>query len=387
VAFGPGDEGYVQQLKAYDDAFAAFFIRLAAHGITKDNTLFVFTVDEGDHFVGVQKTDCDGVTTPCLYGANEVGEINANIDTLVSDQFFALGSQFLGSASPNAFTVHGDDAPPFYLAKKGSGPLSQTDPLTRQFERDIAKLSAVNPYTGAIDNLMVRMADQTGMKALHMIAAGDPARNATFVLFADPDYFLTDFPASTCRTCINPAFAWNHGDIQPEIAQTWLGFVGPGVRHLGATSIWTDHADVRPTMLSLLGLRDDYVHDGRTVIELAREEALPQSLRTHSGTLLLLGNIYKQVNAPFGQFAKDLLGASTSALRSGSDTDDTAYNHIESEIRNLTDQRDALVLQIRAALDGAAFHGHAINDPQALALIEKGAGLLIKAHLLRELTQ
>jgi len=387
VAFGPGDEGYVQQLKAYDDAFAAFFARLAAHGITKNNTLFVLTVDEGDHFVGVQKTNCDGVTAPCLYGANEVGEINVNIDTLVNEQFFALGSQFLGSASPNAFTVHGDDAPPFYLAKKGSGPLSQTDPLTRQFERDIAKLSAVNPYTGAIDNLMVRMADQTGMKALHMIAAGDPARNATFVLFADPDYFLTDFPASTCRTCINPAFAWNHGDIQPEIAQTWLGFVGPGVRHLGATSIWTDHADVRPTMLSLLGLRDDYVHDGRTVIELAREEALPQSLRTHSGTLLLLGNIYKQVNAPFGQFAKDLLGASTSALRSGSDTDDTAYTHIESEIRNLTDQRDALVLQIRAALDGAAFHGHAINDPQALALIEKGAGLLIKAHLLRELTQ
>jgi hypothetical protein len=387
VAFGPGDEGYVQQLKAYDDAFAAFFARLAAHGITKNNTLFIFTVDEGDHFVGVQKTNCDGVTAPCLYGANEVGEINVNIDTLVNEQFFALGSQFLGSASPNAFTVHGDDAPPFYLAKKGSGPLSQTDPLTRQFERDIAKLSAVNPYTGAIDNLMVRMADQTGMKALHMIAAGDPARNATFVLFADPDYFLTDFPASTCRTCINPAFAWNHGDIQPEIAQTWLGFVGPGVRHLGATSIWTDHADVRPTMLSLLGLRDDYVHDGRTVIELAREEALPQSLRTHSGTLLLLGNIYKQVNAPFGQFAKDLLGASTSALRSGSDTDDTAYTHIESEIRNLTDQRDALVLQIRAALDGAAFHGHAINDPQALALIEKGAGLLIKAHLLRELTQ
>ena len=387
VAFGPGDEGYVQQLKAYDDAFAAFFARLAAHGITKNNTLFIFTVDEGDHFVGVQKTNCDGVTAPCLYGANEVGEINVNIDTLVNEQFFALGSQFLGSASPNAFTVHGDDAPPFYLAKKGSGPLSQTDPLTRQFERDIAKLSAVNPYTGAIDNLMVRMADQTGMKALHMIAAGDPARNATFVLFADPDYFITDFPASTCRTCINPAFAWNHGDIQPEIAQTWLGFVGPGVRHLGATSIWTDHADVRPTMLSLLGLRDDYVHDGRTVIELAREEALPQSLRTHSGTLLLLGNIYKQVNAPFGQFAKDLLGASTSALRSGSDTDDTAYTHIESEIRNLTDQRDALVLQIRAALDGAAFHGHAINDPQALALIEKGAGLLIKAHLLRELTQ
>jgi hypothetical protein len=387
LAFGPGSEGYVQQLQDYDKAFAAFFARLAAHGITKDNTLFVFTVDEGDHFVGVQKTDCDGVTTPCLYADGEVGEINANIDTLVADQFSTLASQFLGSAAPNAFTVHGDDAPPFYLAKKGSGPLSQTDLLTRQFERDIAKLTAVNPYTGATDNVMVQMADQTGMKALHMVVAADPARNGTFVLFADPNYFLTDFPASTCKTCINPAFAWNHGDIQPEIAQTWLGFVGPGVRKLGTTGIWTDHADVRPTMLSLLSLHDDYVHDGRTIIELAQDSALPRSLRTHAATLLLLGGVYKQVNAPFGQFAKDLLAASTVALKSGSDTDDSAYNRIESQIRSLTDQRDALAMQIKAALDGAAFNGHAINEPQALALVAKGAGLLIQAHLLRELTQ
>ena len=234
VAFGPGDAGYVQQLKAYDDAFAAFFARLAADGIDKSNTLFVFTVDEGDHFVGVQKTNCDGVTTPCVYGANEVGEINANIDTLVT-QFPSLAAQFLGTGAPNAFTVHGDDAPPFYLAKKGVGPLAQTDPLTREFERDIANLTAVNPYTGATDHLMVRMADQTEMKALHMFTTGDPARNATFVLFADPNYFLTDFPASTCETCINPAFAWNHGDIQPEIANTWLGFVGPGVRRKGVS--------------------------------------------------------------------------------------------------------------------------------------------------------
>lgn len=229
VAFGPGDAGYVAQLKAYDQAFDAFFRRLAASGITRDNTLFVFTVDEGDHFVGVQKNDCDGVNTPCVYGANEVGEINSNIDTLVTHQFPALAAQFLGSAAPNAFTVHGDDAPTFYLAKKGTGggALAQTDPLTRTFERSIANLTAVNPYTGATDSLMVRMADQTAMKTLHMMVPADPARNPVFVLFADANYFITDFPASTCETCINPLFAWNHGDIQKEIATTWLGFVGP----------------------------------------------------------------------------------------------------------------------------------------------------------------
>lgn len=386
VAFGPGDAGYVQQLKAYDDAFAAFFARLAADGITKNNTLFVFTVDEGDHFVGVRKTNCDGVTTPCVYGQNEIGEINANIDTLVTEQFPTLASQFLGSSAPNAFTVHGDDAPPFYLAKKGTGGgmLSQTDPLTREFERDIANLTAVNPYTGLIDNLMVQMADQTGMKALHMFTTGDPARNATFVLFADPNYFITDFPPSTCKTCINPLFAWNHGDIQPEIAKTWLGFVGPGVRNVGPLDIWTDHTDVRPTMISLLGMKDDYVHDGRVIVEPLRASAVPPTLVSRPLTLLLLSGIYKQVNASFGQFAMDMLAASTQGLKSGSAGDDNAYTTIEAQIQSLTDQRDAVASQMKAMLNGAAFNGHSIDEGKALKLILQGLVLLGRAHVLAQ---
>ena len=133
VAFGPGDAGYVAQLKAYDDAFAAFFDRLAADGITKNNALFVFTVDEGDHFVGVQKSGCDGVTTPCIYGPNEVGEINTNVDTLIAQQFPTLAAQFLGTAAPNAFTVHGDDAPPFYLASERRGPAHPDRPGDARF--------------------------------------------------------------------------------------------------------------------------------------------------------------------------------------------------------------------------------------------------------------
>ena len=66
---GPGEADYVQQLKNYDEAFGKFFDRLAADGITKSNTLFVFTVEEGDHFVGSLPTTagCDGVNTPCTY--------------------------------------------------------------------------------------------------------------------------------------------------------------------------------------------------------------------------------------------------------------------------------------------------------------------------------
>lgn len=385
VAFGPGDAGYVAQLAAYDHAFELFFKRLAAGGMTKDNTLFIFTVDEGDHFAGVRKNDCDGVNTPCVYGPNEVGEINANIDTLVTHQFPSLAAQFLGSAAPNAFTVHGDDAPTFYLAKKGAGggALAQTDPLTREFERSIANLTAVNPYTGATDPLMVRMADQAAMKTLHMMVPADPARNPVFVLFADANYFITDFPVSTCETCINPLFAWNHGDIQKEIAQTWLGFVGPGVRREGVVKhVWTDHADVRPTILTLLGLKDPYGHDGRAITEPLHDWALPRSLREHQEKLEHLGAVYKQVNAPFGRFGMDLLAASTGALKGGSASDDSAYAAIQSRIQDLTGQRDALASEMKSALDAAAFGNQPVDRRHAEKLIDRGSELLERARRL-----
>src|ERR1700722_13928439 len=50
--YGPGEAGYVTQLAAANEAFGKFFARLAQDGITKDNTLFIVTADENDHFVG-----------------------------------------------------------------------------------------------------------------------------------------------------------------------------------------------------------------------------------------------------------------------------------------------------------------------------------------------
>jgi hypothetical protein len=377
VAFGPGDAGYVAQLQAYDDAFGAFFDRLARAGITRRNTLFVFTVDEGDHFVGVKKSNCDGVRTPCVYGPNEVGEILVNIDTLVAEQFPGLAAQFLGAAAPNAFTVHGDDAPTFYLARKGAGggQLAQTDPLTRTFERSIGVLTAVNPYTGFTDTLLARMADQTGMKMLHMVTTGDPSRNASFVFFADADYFITDFPVSTCKTCINPLFAWNHGDIQPEIASTWLGFVGPGVRRTGLDRwTWSDHADVRPTMLALLGLADTYAHDGR-----ALTEAMEGHGRARGLDGLLLPAVYKQINAPFGQLAMDSLKVSTAALTSDAPGDAT-YASLTTKLVAWTARRDALAGEIRTMLDGATFRGQRLDERRARRLTLEASELIGEVH-------
>ena len=60
--FGPGETGYVQQLADYNSAFGTFFQHLKQAGIDESNTLFIFTPDEGDHFVGVAASpaNCDG---------------------------------------------------------------------------------------------------------------------------------------------------------------------------------------------------------------------------------------------------------------------------------------------------------------------------------------
>src|SRR5207253_1473872 len=139
-AYGPGESGYTQQLQAYDQAFQKFFDRLAADGIDNRNTLFVFTVDEGDHFVGdpPTPTGCDGVTTTCMY--NRVGEINADLRRMVKTQF---GDSTLFSVR------NSDDAPTVYVNGTSTQPiLDQTDPSVRKLEQEMAGLSWLNPYTG-----------------------------------------------------------------------------------------------------------------------------------------------------------------------------------------------------------------------------------------------
>jgi hypothetical protein len=230
---------------------------------------------------------------------------------------------------------------------------------------------------------MKAMADREEMKALHMYTAGDPLRDPTFAYFADPNYFLTDFPASTCKTCINPLFAWNHGDIQPEIANTWLGFVGPGVERNGIDKkLWSDHVDVAPTIYSLLGLTPNWQSDGRVLVQALDESALPKSLKAHHETFARLADVYKQLNAPFGSFGMDTLTASTKAIQTGSAANDGTYTAFDQQLSQLRAQRDAVASQIGAALNGAAFGGQALNERQAKQLIDQAQNLIAEAESL-----
>src|SRR5438105_9018174 len=329
-AYGPGEAGYVQQLRDYDRAFGQFFAELAANGINKSNTLFVFTVDEGDHFVGDAPTPagCDGVNVACNY--NRVGEINADLRRMVYTQY----------GDSTLFSVHSDDAPTVYVNGTAAQPIrDQTDPAVRNLEREMAGLNWLNPYTGQVENnIMVGLADHTEMKTLHMVTA-DPFRTPTFTPFADPNWFFfaTGGPApATCATpaaCAlvpartNQSFAWNHGDIQDEIASTWIGMVGPGVDQSSTddTTTWSDHTDLRPTMLSLVGLKDDYTHDGRLLSGDLSGYAIPAAVKKSGGNFPQLAATYKQLNASFGTFAMNTLKASTHALASN-DAGDSTYN-------------------------------------------------------------
>src|SRR5438093_4477313 len=271
-ASGPGEADYKAQLKAYDDAFAAYFARLKADGIDQSNTLFMVTVDEGDQFAGgvgipqpdgslaYSHTNCSWTTAPAC-PSNQIGEVNLNIKPKLP----------VGTPS---FVVHSDSAPTFYV----NGNPDRKDATLRKMERDVLGLNAIDPYVSSTPApVFQRMADPVEEKTLHMENT-DPRRTPSFTGFADPNYFITaanSGPSCGSNPCIDYHFAWSHGDVQPVIATTWMGMVGPGVQNGGVdSSTWTDHANVRPTMLTLLGLKDDYVQCGHFRIEAPETKAM-----------------------------------------------------------------------------------------------------------------
>ena len=371
AANGPGSVCYEAQLAAYNEAFGKFFARLAADGINKNNTLFVITADEGDHYAGGApfNAGCDGVTVACNYinpatNQSVVGEFDTNLTGLMATE------QNITATFDSQF----DMVPVFYIA--GNPPVGA--PLARSFERAAAKLTAVNPLTGNTDNLTEALADPVELKLLHMVT-GDPQRTPSFVMFGDPDYFhLTGAP--NCNSpCVfqGHGFAWNHGGIDKEVVTTFLGMVGPGVKSNGIhDDVWSDHVDIRPTMLALTGLKDDYPSDGRVLAEELVGFALPVGVRDSGAQFTELARAYKQIDAPNGDLARASLVISTRALASGSPGDDSTYINLENDLSAITTQRDALAAQMAALLRNAEFKGQRINENPERDLVHQAQALL-----------
>src|SRR5256714_710075 len=153
-ASGPGEADYQAQLKAYDDAFAAFFDRLKNDGIDQSNTLFMVTVDEGDKFAGgigtvqpdgslaYNHANCAWTTTPAC-PANQIREVNYNIKAKLP-------------AGTPTFSVHRDSAPAFWV----NGQPARTDATLRKMERDVGALNAIDPYVSSSPTpIFLRLAD------------------------------------------------------------------------------------------------------------------------------------------------------------------------------------------------------------------------------------
>jgi hypothetical protein len=372
--YGPGEAGYVAQLASYDAAFKKFFERLAADGITKDNTLFIVTADENDHFAGGPPSplNCDGINTPCTYAKK--GEIDTFMDRLLLTQ----------RRNTTLFSIHSDDAPNFYI----SGNPAPTDPVTRTLEHDVNALTVVNPITGKTDRLSALLADRAEMKLLHMVPSL-PDRVPTFTMFGNDNYFDETSSASTGKgkdcsqapACVfeGSGFAWNHGDFQKQITRTWFGMVGPGVQRQGRNDdVFSDHTDLRPTMLALLGLKDDYVHDGRVLVEDLKSGSLADAVEDSREDYIELAQAFKQINATKGPVGVNSLVAANRAITS----DDKTYAKFLAAIGKITDERNELASDMIALLNGAAFGNKRLGEHDDL--VERARKLIDKVEDMAE---
>ena len=373
AALGSGSQCYIDQAKYYNDAFGVFFQRLAADGITPKNTLFVLSSDEGDHEVGANvgralspsPAGCDGVTVACTYTSTDFGEISVNATGLLASE--------TGNTIP--FSMENDTAPEFYL----TGNPAPDTPVVRTFEHEVASLTnPLNPYSGTANEPLTNyLANPVEESILHFVNA-DPARTPTLAMFAKPDYFLQAAAlSSACKgqlICQTSGFAWDHGDYAAEINTNYVGFVGPGVKQLGIDGPsasegpssagadsgqtvvadnhfrgpWVDETDIRPTLMYLTGLTDDYEHDGRVITQILTK---PNSALSAPG-VTGLGACYKQLNSSVGDFGAATLVASTNAIES---TSDSTFTGVDAQLRGLEIARDHLADLIKGELETAAF--------------------------------
>jgi hypothetical protein len=279
------------------------------------------------------------------------------------------------------FDVEQDSAPGIYI----HGQPARTDPAVRALERATATLTGPNLVSGQTERLTNYLADPVELKILRMVT-GDPKRTPSLVMFGNDNFWLYPAVSANCGKsifCLQPGGdAWNHGTVAEQVNTTWLGMAGPGVAHLGIdNSVWSDHADIQPTMLALLGIGEHYLPDGRVLGEIIARSALPPGMRAHRGTLLRLGRVFSQLEAPVGAFGLDTLRASTRALASNSPGDAT-YTRIENALQRLGTARDTVGKKMRALLIAAAFGGRPLDVPAAQALIRRGDRLLGQAAVL-----
>ena len=291
TAQGPGDPCYEANLEAYNDAFALFFKRLADDGINKSNTLFVISPKRATISPAPMRTASSSpparalrsagrTSTPASYPSGQLGEMQVGIHGLLQNQLNNT-TPFYNEPQGNSIFITGNPGP--------------NDPVTRQLERDFANATANDVYDGASrrtsrNTRPIRLSSnsctsstqtRTGRRrspcSRSRTTSSRPGRRTA----AAPRLVGVN-QSNAWDKCIstNNGFAWDHGYYAPEIDNTWLGLVGPGVAHKGvdgltaaqgpnsdgtansnpklvtsisSTGTWADHTDTRPTIMALIG--------------------------------------------------------------------------------------------------------------------------------------
>jgi hypothetical protein len=262
-------------------------------------------------------------------------------------------------------------------------------PAVRQLEQDLGTLTLTNQFNGATTPVTQHLVDAQTQTILHMTTT-DPLRTPTFTDFADPTFFYQtgNCPAGNAQAgcpVVNGGFAWNHGDDNPEITRTFLGMVGPTVQNLGQTpSIWSDHTDIRPTMLAVLGLPSDYTMDGAALTQLISPSAISGTLSPHLSSYQDLVGAYNQLNAPVGQFGHDSEIVSTTATE-GVSPGDAVYQGLDQQLQACQTQRDALASQMRTIANNAVFNAGSINNSQVATMVTQANDLIANMHSLSQM--
>src|SRR5262249_2036584 len=149
------------------------------------------------------------------------------------------------------------------------------------------------------------------------------------------------------------------------------GMVGPGIAHNGIDpNTWTDHTNLRPTILSLVGLKDDYTDDGHVLVQALDKHKVPGGLSAQK--IGELEQADEQLNARFGEYAADTLKASTFGIE-GSDTD---YSNFVNDLGGFEPGREDLAKTVRDSLYNAAFNGGTISNTQANDWISQANGYI-----------
>jgi hypothetical protein len=133
-------------------------------------------------------------------------------------------------------------------------------------------------------------------------------------------------------------------------------------------------------MLALLGLKDSYVHDGRVLAEKLSDQALPNGIRRRREDFVELAKTYKQLNAPLGSVGRHSLVYANRSITSN----DAIYAQYLAKLATVTSDRDSLAVQIKAALNGAAFGNQPVDEQREDGLGRRARKLIDQVEDLAE---